>query len=123
MRFAFATDNEEEFTRKHFGSAEKYLIYNLDKDWSLEKKQENISVEEETHGDPKKAKSVADMLNNADVLVSKIFGPNINKMKKKFIIVVMNSTWNIEEAKTIILKNKEKITELLKKNEKDVLFL
>ena len=121
MKFAFATDDDLNFTKRHFGSADHYLIFSFfDGKLNFESKIKNNSIEEEIHGDPKKAKSVEQILNEVDVLVSKIFGPNINKMEEKFIVVVMNSTWNLDAAKKIILEKIDVVKNNM--NSKDILF-
>jgi len=105
---AFATDNEKSFTNNHFGDADCYMIYEISlSDVKFIKKISNTSEEEdeEIHADPKKAKSVAKMLKNenVNVVVSRIYGPNINRIKKKFVCVLMDNE-EISECPNIIQK-------------------
>ncbi len=90
LTVAVATDDGKSFIDRHFGDAEKYYIYRLTSG-SLEfvKKIENTTEEERQHADPVKAKGVTGMLKeeNVQVAVSKVFGPNIKRIKKKFVCV------------------------------------
>ncbi len=106
---AFATDNGKSFTNKHFGDADYYMIYEISlSDAKFIKKISNTTEDddEEIHADPKKAKSVAKMLKNenVNVVISKIYGPNIKRIKKKFVCILMNNK-DISECPKIIQKN------------------
>ena len=77
IKLACGTDNETEFTNKHFGSSKYFLIYDFDletKDLEFLKKIENSTPEEEKHGDTKKAKSVSELLKNVFVLAAFRYG-------------------------------------------------
>ena len=94
-KIAFATDNGETFVNRHFGDAKYFDIYTVNSgDLKYIKRIENTTEEDskEVHGDPKKAKGILELLKKEDVqiLVSKIFGPNINRIKKKFVCVLVN---------------------------------
>lgn len=90
---AFATDDGEHFINRHFGDAEFYDVYEISRENSKFLKQiSNASGEEneELHADPKKAKSVAGILlkEGVNTAVSNIFGPNIKRIRKKFVCVI-----------------------------------
>ncbi len=90
---AIATDDEKHFIKRHFGDAECYLIYRYtDESWVFLKKIVNSSEEEQSHADPVKAGSIAKILKKegAQVLVSKVFGPNIKRMIKNFACVLIH---------------------------------
>lgn len=100
-RVAIATDDKISLIERHFGDAAFYIIYLLTKDnYKIVSYLENKSIEEnedELHGDPLKAKSVSQMLKKEQIqiVVSKQFGPNINRIKKHFVpvsnvITIMN---------------------------------
>ncbi len=93
FKVAFATDNGKTFMSRHFGDAEYYYIYEIDnKNAEFIKKISNTTEEEEdVHADPKKAKGISNLLleENVSVVVSKIFGPNIKRIKKKFVCIVV----------------------------------
>ena len=102
MRVAFATDNGTEFTKEHFGSARYYLIYEYDeKNGTLKfiEKVENLTGEEEKHGDEKKAKNVMEFMERLGVkaFVGFAMGPNIVFIRKRFVPVISRIK-KIEEA-------------------------
>ncbi|MEA2096899.1 MAG: NifB/NifX family molybdenum-iron cluster-binding protein [Candidatus Cloacimonadota bacterium] len=92
LKIAFATDDGKTFMGRHFGDAEHYYIYEIDdKNSKFIKKIDNTTEEEDMHADPKKAKGISNLLleENVSVVVSKIFGPNIKRIKKKFVCIVV----------------------------------
>ena len=93
LKVAFATDNGKTFMGRHFGDAEYYDIYEInDKNTEFIKKISNSTEEEEdVHADPQKAKGISNLLLEEDVsvVVSKVFGPNIKRIKKKFVCILM----------------------------------
>jgi len=91
IKLACGTDDGIEFSNEHFGSSKYFLIYELDLDTKKLKfleKLENSSPEEEIHGDPKKAKKISELMEEVSVLVGFEMGPNIIRIRKKFIPVV-----------------------------------
>ena len=116
---AIATDNGKNFIDKHFGDAKFYNIYEIDPNKSIFiKKIENSTAEEdeEVHADPKKAKGISNLLlsENVKFVVSKIFGPNIKRIKKKFVCIVSKDE-TIEESLSKICENFEIIKNELEK--------
>lgn len=90
---AFATDDGTHFINRHFGDADLYDIYEISREDSRFIKQiRNTTGEEDEdiHADPRKAKSVAGILLKEGVTtaVSNIFGPNIKRIRKKFVCVI-----------------------------------
>lgn len=95
MKIAFATDNGESFNDNHFGDSAYYYIYEMTSSGvEFIKNIKNTTEEdnEDIHADPRKAKGVTEMLKmeNIQVVVSKVFGPNIKRIKKKFVCILMN---------------------------------
>ena len=91
VKIACGTDDGINFTSEHFGSAKFYLIYRFNLETgeiSKVEERENTSVEEEKHGDPKKAQSIAGLMKDIQVLVAFVMGPNIVRMRKKFIPII-----------------------------------
>ena len=112
IKLACGTDNETEFTNEHFRSSKYFLIYEFDletKDLRFLKKIENSTQEEEKHGDAKKAKSVSELLKNVFVLAAFRYGPNIIRIKKRFVPIISREK-NIDKAlnKIKLLINKIK---------------
>ena len=126
IKIACATDDGVNFSKKHFGSAKKYLIYSLDlENIALDFLKEiiNGTPEEKMHGDPEKAKAVSDELKEMKVLVNSFFGPNIVRMKKKFIPIISREK-NIEIALNKIKLNYAEIKSLLNQQEdKNILYV
>ncbi len=114
MKFnvAFATDDGKTFMGRHFGDARFYDIYEIDENQaSFVKRIENtVDEEEDVHADPKKAKGISELLldENVTVVVSKIFGPNIKRIKKKFVCVVIRDEM-INSGINKVCENIEKI--------------
>jgi len=110
---AFATDDGVNFIDRHFGDARYYDIYKIDAD-SAEflKRVQNTSKEEDEdiHADPEKARSIAGILKkeNVNVAVSRIFGPNIKRVRRKFVCILMEDIL-ITEALRAVRKNVNKI--------------
>ncbi len=100
MKFAFATDDGENFTREHFGSAEYYLIYEYDgEELKFMERIANTTGEEEKHGDEEKARRVMNLMRDKaiKVFVASVMGPNITIIRKRFVPVISRIN-NIEEA-------------------------
>ena len=112
IRIAFATDNGKTFMGRHFGDADFYDIYEIKgkKAAFIKRIFNTVDEEEEVHADPKKAKGISKLLfnENVNVVVSKIFGPNIKRIKKKFVCIVVKDE-EIEEGINKICNNIEKI--------------
>ena len=95
LRFAFAVNNENKFVRKHFGDADKYLIYTLEsgkmKLSSFEVNDSKIINEEHRHGSIRKGNAIIKVLKEQDVnvLVSTRFGKNISLINKHFVPVII----------------------------------
>ena len=111
LMVACATDDGEKFITRHFGDADYYYIYEIDGEKAdFVTKIDNTSVEEERHADPKKAKSIVKILKEKNVHcgVSCAFGPNIKRVKKHIVPVIMEKE-NIEEGLENMLNNFSKI--------------
>lgn len=106
INVAFATDDGKTFMDRHFGDAEYYDVYEID-EYKSEFVKRIINTTEEDdeniHADPEKAKGVTGLFKKDEVkvLVSKVFGPNIKRIKKKFVCVLMNNNHISDSIKTI----------------------
>lgn len=119
MIVAFATDDGKTFMDCHFGDALRYEIYELETSSARHLRTiKNTTAEEKMHADPNKAKGIAGLLkeDGVQVLVSKKFGANINRMKTKFVCLLMNNK-TIEDSIDQIRNNFEKIEAEFKKGE------
>ncbi|MFO7810175.1 MAG: NifB/NifX family molybdenum-iron cluster-binding protein [Candidatus Delongbacteria bacterium] len=94
FRIAFATDNGKNFVGSHFGDAQRFDIYELDENnLKFLKTIRNTVENSPDHADEKKAGGISDLLlkENIQVAVSKIFGPNIKRIKSHFVCVIVRS--------------------------------
>jgi predicted Fe-Mo cluster-binding NifX family protein len=104
MKVAFAMNDENKITENYFGDAKFYEIYEISK--SQEKfitRIMNTTKEEEIHADPKKAKGIASLFKGegVQIVVSKVFGPNIKRIRKKLVCVLINKDTISDSIKTI----------------------
>jgi len=104
MKVAFAMNDENKITESHFGDAQFYEIYEISE--SQEKfitRIMNTTEEEEGHADPKKAKGVMSLFKGEDVrlVVSKVFGPNIKRIRKKVVCVLIKKDTISDNIKII----------------------
>ncbi len=93
LHIAFAVNNDDEFENKHFGSADKYLIYKKDNEHivfvSEEINQFKLLDEERKHGSKRKATAIINWLKAKDIsiVVSTQFCKNIAMLSEHFIPV------------------------------------
>jgi len=124
LRFAFAVNDKGDFQDKHFGDAEKYIIYEYDsKQLVFIDEIENVkkNIDEETkHGSKRKGNEIIDYLKRFEVkvLVSLQFGKNIKMVNKHFIPVIVSNS-HVDNIVKIIETNVNKINEEAKNKEKD----
>jgi len=120
MKTAFATGDGESFTNRHFGDNDYYDIYDITtSERKFIKRINNTTtvIEEKTHADPGKAMGVTSLLKkeNVQVVVSKVYGPNIKRIRKHFVCVLMNNT--ISDSINIIKENFKDISDEWEKGE------
>jgi len=117
---AIATNDSKNFITEHFGDADYYDIYTLNnKTIEFIKQISNTTEEEEDiHADPKKAKGITGLLKkeNVQVVVSKIFGPNLKRIKSKFVCIISQAE-NINICKDDLINNIDIITKEWEKGE------
>ncbi|HET54053.1 MAG TPA: hypothetical protein ENN33_02430 [Ignavibacteria bacterium] len=124
IKFALAVSESGLFEAKHFGDADKYLIY----EWNgqdffmcteLVNSFKNFDEEKE-HGSRKKGGAIIQLLqeNHVQVLVSKQFGKNIQLVNHFFIPAIIDD--EIPQEAITKLKNSIKwIEEELSRNTQD----
>ena len=95
IKIAFATNDGKTYNDTHFGDSDYYDLYELSETEAvfLERITNTVDEEEEVHADPKKAKGIMNLLvkNGVHTVISKVFGPNIKRIKKKFVCILMNN--------------------------------
>lgn len=121
LTVAFASNDGQQFNVEHFGDSNYYHIYEInDKEAIFVKTIKNITKDmvEEVHADPNKAKGVSKILkeHGVKVVVSKVFGPNIKRINKKFVCIIFkNST--LQESITSVKDYFAKVNEEWNKGE------
>jgi predicted Fe-Mo cluster-binding NifX family protein len=95
IRFAYAVNHADHFETKHFGEADKYLIYEWGNNEFIFLKEESNRFknfdEEQAHGSQKKGRQIIEFLQKegVQVLVSRQFGKNIQMVNQDFIPVIV----------------------------------
>jgi len=125
--FAIGTDDGKTIkSNDHVGMSKYFQIWEYSEGKLIFKEtRKNIKYKEDKskiHGDPKKAEKVASALKGIDVIVGKMFGPNIVRIKNKFVPVVIREP-NIKKALEMIKQNINEIIEEKNKKEKAGLVL
>ena len=114
LRVAFGTDDGENLNSDHVGMAKYFHVYKFsDGKKEFVEKRSNMKFEADEsikHGDPEKAKATSSALEGVDVLVGRKFGPNITRLLKKFVCVVVR-TDSLANAIKAVNNNMESIVE------------
>ncbi len=101
---AFSTDDGKTYVDKHSGDARFFDVYKIsEKEAVFLKRIKNTAPEEKKHADPEKAKGIGRLLRQegVQVLVSKVFGPNVKRIKKQFVCIMMNDAAIAESLKKL----------------------
>ncbi len=105
MRVAISTEDEIQITRDHFGEGKLFLIYEINREgYKLIEKRKNSTPPEEEHGSREKARGISSILGDVDVLLGFQFGPNILRIKDKFLPIVSREM-QIKDALKIFLQH------------------
>lgn len=110
IRFAFAVNETNKIELKHFGDADKYLIYEfMNGEFNLILEEVNefkLTDEASKHGSEEKGNSIINLLqkHRVNVLVSKQFGRNIRMVHKYFVPVIIHNE-NLPNVQSILEKN------------------
>ncbi len=110
----------------HVGMSQHFQIWEYSNGvLSFREERENAKYKEDEsklHGDPSKAKATTSVLDDIDLLVGKMIGPNITRIKEKFVCAVVRKP-SIEQAIKIIKENINEIIEEKNKKERSALIL
>ncbi len=119
--FAIGTDDKETIkSDDHVGMSKYFQIFKYSPKYDkliFQETRVNPKYEEakaKVHGDPEKAKAVSLILVGIDAIVGKMMGPNIVRLKNKFVPIIIREP-RIEKAKE---KIKEYINEIDEENQK-----
>ncbi len=125
--FAIGTDDGKRIKPDdHVGMSKYYSIWEYSNgNLVFQEKRENTKYKEDEsriHGDPEKAKAVSSVLKNVNVIIGKMIGPNIVRMKTKFVPVIIREPL-IKDAIGIIKENVNEIVEEYNKEERKGIIL
>ncbi|MBN2455273.1 MAG: 4Fe-4S binding protein [Sedimentisphaerales bacterium] len=121
---AFGTDDDSTLkSDNHVGMSKYFRLYRFsDSQEEFIEQRSNLKYKEDetkTHGDPGKAKATASALEDVDVLIGRMFGPNITRLRNKFVCAVARKD-TIEEAIQMVHENINEIIEEKKRRIKEV---
>jgi NAD-dependent dihydropyrimidine dehydrogenase PreA subunit len=122
LLFAIGTDDNRTIkSDDDVGMSKYFQVWKYsDGNLAFQEKKENLKYrEDETriHGDPGKAEATTSVLTGIDVIVGKIYGPNIIRMRNKFVCAVIREP-EIKKAIEIIKDNINEIVEEYNKKER-----
>jgi len=104
----------------HVGMSKDFQVWQYSNgELALKETRKNAKYREDksrTHGDLGKAEATASVLKNIDVLIGQMFGPNISRLKNKFVCAVIRGNKSIKEGIDVI---KENINEIIEENDKE----
>lgn len=110
IRFALAVNHNNKFEPKHFGDANKYLVYEWDNNEinylsEVSNYYRTYDVDHK-HGSATKAENIVKMLQKEkiQVLVSRQFGINIRPISQHFIPIIIGNE-EVNETIAVIHKN------------------
>jgi predicted Fe-Mo cluster-binding NifX family protein len=124
IRFAFAVNKSDDFESGNFCDADKFSIYELvNKDLvyiNAIVNKHKLTAREQTEGSEDNANTIIDLLHNQDinVLVSSIYGKNIQMVNSHFIPVIVSSE-TPDEVITALKKHIKWIKDELKNRPAD----
>ena len=119
LLIALGTDDGKNLNKDHVGMAKYFYVYEFsDGKEQLVERRENVPFkgDESIHGDPEKAKATSSVLEGVDVLVGRKFGPNLPRLVKKFVCVLVR-TDTITRVIEAIHHNMDRIAEEKSKGE------
>jgi len=120
LLIAFGTDDGENLNNDHVGMAKHLYVYRFSNGKEeLVERGETVKFkgdESMKHGDPEKARATSSVLENVDILVGRKFGPNLPRLLKKFVCVVVR-TYTISSAIEAAHNNMDRIVEVRNKGE------
>ena len=127
LLFAIGTDDEKTIkSDDHMGMSKYFQVWKYSNgNLVFKEKRENAKYKENKeriHGDPGKAKATSSVLSDIDILIGKMFGPNISRLSNKFVCAVVREPM-IEKAVEIIKENINEIIEEKNKKERKGIIL
>lgn len=99
----------------HVGMSKYFHVWSYENgETSFRKMRENVKYKEDEsirHGDPARSRATTSALADIDVLIGEKFGPNISRLKNKFVCAVVRGKRTIAQGVKML---KENINEIVK---------
>lgn len=113
---AIGTDDQKTIKAdNHVGMSKYFQVWIYENgETTYRESRENAKCREDeskTHGDPEKARATASALENIDVLIGEKFGPNISRLKNRFVCAVVRGGRTIDQAIAMLKENVNEILE------------
>ncbi len=107
--FAIGTDDHQTVkSDDHVGKSAYFDIFEYyEGELAFQESRDNPKYREDetkVHGDPGKAQATASALAGVDVLVGRLMGPNIVRLKNRFVCAIVRQT-TIDDAKNALIEN------------------
>jgi len=120
LLIGFTTNDGEHMINDHAGQAKYFDVYTLSEGKAefLERRANSKykGAEGLKHGDPKKAQATLAALEGLHVLVAKTYGPNLPRLLKKLLCVVIR-TKKVSDAVEVVTGNADLVREEYEKGE------
>ena len=120
LLIAFGTDDGRNLKRDHVGKSKYFYVYRFSYDEEeFVERRKNVKYKEDEsmiHGDPGKAKATSTVLKGLDVVVGRRFGPNLLRLLKKYVCIVVRRE-TINDAIQLIHANIDKVIQEKEKGE------
>ena len=124
MTLAIGVNEHKAFSNEHFGESHYFLIYQWNGNaFELVEERLNAKFDEEKHGDERKAQHIMSQLSDVSVLVAKVFGPNIKKVKQRYVIVISRID-DVQQTVAILNNKYEQLMKAVQsEGEKEIIYL
>lgn len=120
LLIAFGTDDGKNLKRDHVGKSKYFHVYRFSDDREeFVERRKNVEYKEDEsmkRGDPGKARATSTALKGLDGVVGMRFGPNIVRLVKKFVCIVVRRE-TIDDAIQLIHANMDKVIHEKEKGE------
>jgi predicted Fe-Mo cluster-binding NifX family protein len=120
LLIAFSTNDGKTMINEHAGQAKYFDVYRFSKKGTefVERRDNSKLKGDKTlkHGDPKKAQATLGSLQAIHVLVARKFGPNLPRLLKKLLCVLVKAN-TISDAVEILKKHMEAVSKEYEKGE------
>lgn len=120
IRVALGVDDDESrLSESHFGDSKLYLIYEVVEDGSYRLVERRLNrareMEESEHGDPRKFRAVAKLLEDVDVFLAGRMGPNYLRLRESRFYPIVVGKKTVEEALEILVSRLDEVMDEVKR--------